>query len=427
MQYLFSKIQAASKIHFPFEESVKYSCLSGFIFNRFLNPAILSPNAFNINIGNVLDESGKRKLVLIAKALQNLSTLTEFGAKEAYMQSLNPLIQSYKPNMASFLNQISSIVQDYRIPSRTDNEFDLAKDCSELVETICFSLDKMKPFLIGNLLLPRLEVSIKLIHDKNKELPAPSTVSPFDSFDIKLSKTKSFGSSTGFLSRLATMSKNSNSSSIEFSPTSPSKPSRISSMLQSVPEMMKFGPPSSSQDHSHQLPNKLVSRQLSAKKSTTHSAHELFPENNHTSFGKGSQLSMIKSAAHSSSDISPQLSRAVSRSPSQKGNHHFEAEIGHIRKGQGRAASAEHLLFNAEKSDRTGNATLNVMLQNLARKSQIFTESPSMSRQTSVAVLVGLEKDANVHGSNLLNLTASETNLMSDALYFSAASDDLQG
>jgi len=48
-----------------------------------------------------------RSLVMIAKCLQNLANLVEFGSKEPYMEVVNPFILKNKEKMTVFLDHIS--------------------------------------------------------------------------------------------------------------------------------------------------------------------------------------------------------------------------------------------------------------------------------------------------------------------------------
>lgn len=48
-----------------------------------------------------------RSLVMIAKCLQNLANLVEFGAKESYMEVVNPFILKNKERMVVFLDHLS--------------------------------------------------------------------------------------------------------------------------------------------------------------------------------------------------------------------------------------------------------------------------------------------------------------------------------
>ena len=48
-----------------------------------------------------------RSLVMIAKCLQNLANLVEFGSKESYMEVVNPFILKNKERMVVFLDHLS--------------------------------------------------------------------------------------------------------------------------------------------------------------------------------------------------------------------------------------------------------------------------------------------------------------------------------
>ena len=50
-----------------------------------------------------------RSLVMIAKCLQNLANLVEFGGKEPYMEVVNPFILKNKERMVVFLDHLSSV------------------------------------------------------------------------------------------------------------------------------------------------------------------------------------------------------------------------------------------------------------------------------------------------------------------------------
>lgn len=48
-----------------------------------------------------------RSLIMVAKCLQNLANLVEFGGKEPYMEVVNPFILKNKERMVVFLDQLS--------------------------------------------------------------------------------------------------------------------------------------------------------------------------------------------------------------------------------------------------------------------------------------------------------------------------------
>jgi len=91
------------------------SLQGGFIFLRFILPAIVSPEAFNfmpMNMGtetNPIPKTLRRTLLLLAKIMQQLSNGMEFGEKEAYMQVMNAWIQVRKDAMRRFFDELTTI------------------------------------------------------------------------------------------------------------------------------------------------------------------------------------------------------------------------------------------------------------------------------------------------------------------------------
>ena len=73
-----------------FPES-KNTCVGGFLFLRFLCPVLMAPDALGL-IKGPIDKNKKRPLVLICKALQNLSNNIRFGKKEQYMHPVNTFL-----------------------------------------------------------------------------------------------------------------------------------------------------------------------------------------------------------------------------------------------------------------------------------------------------------------------------------------------
>ena len=52
---------------------------------------------------------------MIAKCLQNLANLVEFGAKESYMEVVNPFILKNKERMVVFLDHLSVRIIEYQV------------------------------------------------------------------------------------------------------------------------------------------------------------------------------------------------------------------------------------------------------------------------------------------------------------------------
>lgn len=92
----------------PHERFVRTRVVSGFIFLRLLCPAILNPRQFNL-ISEPPPAMASRSLIMVAKCLQNLANLVEFGGKEPYMEVVNPFILKNKERMVVFLDQLSNV------------------------------------------------------------------------------------------------------------------------------------------------------------------------------------------------------------------------------------------------------------------------------------------------------------------------------
>lgn len=117
--------------NFPLEMKQVFSCLrreckkngktdemcdtliSASIFLRFICPAILSPNLFNLT-QEYPQEKAARKLTLTAKTLQTIANFSKFGGKEFYMSydKMNQFVDEHTNLMRDFLRKISTINED---------------------------------------------------------------------------------------------------------------------------------------------------------------------------------------------------------------------------------------------------------------------------------------------------------------------------
>ncbi|KAG0729183.1 Ras GTPase-activating protein 1 [Chionoecetes opilio] len=74
--------------------------------------------------------TASRSLIMIAKCLQNLANLVEFGGKEPYMEVVNPFILKNKERMISYLDQLSNVRERPEIedaPVKSEPSRDLAQ------------------------------------------------------------------------------------------------------------------------------------------------------------------------------------------------------------------------------------------------------------------------------------------------------------
>ncbi|GAA5906225.1 uncharacterized protein JCM6883_005481 [Sporobolomyces salmoneus] len=114
IRWICKQIRSLTKRKYP--EATDYaicSLIGGFFFLRFINPAIVTPQAYMLI--DSLPPSAKhprRTLTLIAKMLQNLANKPSYS-KEAYMMSLNPFVDTNKTRMNLFLNSLCDVGDFY--------------------------------------------------------------------------------------------------------------------------------------------------------------------------------------------------------------------------------------------------------------------------------------------------------------------------
>jgi len=84
------------------------SLIGGYIYLRFFNPVIVTPDALNF-IQVKPSRIMRRNLILIAKVLQNLSNGLEFGDKEQYMRIANPFIQARKDQIQAYFEKLADV------------------------------------------------------------------------------------------------------------------------------------------------------------------------------------------------------------------------------------------------------------------------------------------------------------------------------
>jgi Ras GTPase-activating protein 1 len=106
IRYICKCLQKKVRSRWPQERLVRTRVVSGFIFLRLLCPAILNPRNFNL-IAETPSHNASRSLIMVAKCLQNLANLVEFGGKEPYMEVVNPFILKNKERMVYYLDLLS--------------------------------------------------------------------------------------------------------------------------------------------------------------------------------------------------------------------------------------------------------------------------------------------------------------------------------
>ena len=98
----------------------QHMVVGGFIFLRFFCPAILSPQQSEL-ANDLPTPEQRRRLVLVAKALQNLSNGVQYGSKEAYLNSFNEFIEDYQGILYDYFDAMATLPEGY-VPSQPSSD-----------------------------------------------------------------------------------------------------------------------------------------------------------------------------------------------------------------------------------------------------------------------------------------------------------------
>ncbi|QNP98065.1 YALIA101S06e03774g1_1 [Yarrowia lipolytica] len=89
------------------DEEVVFNGISGFLFLRFICPALLSPKLFGL-VHNSPQPEVQRTLTLLAKLMQSFANRANFTAKESFMIPLTPFIENNKKELCQYFRVISN-------------------------------------------------------------------------------------------------------------------------------------------------------------------------------------------------------------------------------------------------------------------------------------------------------------------------------
>lgn len=106
LRTMLTDVRKLATSKFPKDKTVRYTAVSAFIFLRLFCPAIINPKLFNM-MPDYPSETTARNLTLVAKSLQNLANMSEFGVKEAYMVAVNGTLMALRGGMTEYLDAIS--------------------------------------------------------------------------------------------------------------------------------------------------------------------------------------------------------------------------------------------------------------------------------------------------------------------------------
>ena len=104
MRWIAARLRIAVAQKFP---EARVSCVGGYIFLRFICPALLAPKARGVTQTDPPPKT-QRALLLIGKVLQNLANNVQFK-KEVHMLPLNSFLTEQQTNLESFFDRMVDI------------------------------------------------------------------------------------------------------------------------------------------------------------------------------------------------------------------------------------------------------------------------------------------------------------------------------
>ncbi|KAI8318384.1 putative ras GTPase-activating protein sar1 [Martensiomyces pterosporus] len=112
IRWICKQIRSLTKRRYPdAPDSAVCSLIGGFFFLRFINPAIVTPQAYML-IENAPTQHPRRVLTLVAKMLQNLANKPSYS-KEKYMEDVQPFVEANRARINKFLNDLCEVGDFY--------------------------------------------------------------------------------------------------------------------------------------------------------------------------------------------------------------------------------------------------------------------------------------------------------------------------
>ncbi|WFD28453.1 RasGAP protein [Malassezia nana] len=215
-------------------DSVSCSLIGTFFFLRFVNPAIVAPEA-NLITPSAPNTHMRRTLVLTAKLIQQLVNNPTF-VKEAYMDPLKPAIEKHRAGMIHFLHTLCN-VPDFYDTLEMDQYMTLSKRDTKLR----ISVNEL--YFMHGLVFKHLDVLAPDSESPLRQLlkllgPAPKMLPRKASYNIDLPLYSKWETSISDLNSTLITENNMTPSDILYMETK----SALVKLLQRLPEEMKVRP-----------------------------------------------------------------------------------------------------------------------------------------------------------------------------------------
>ncbi|RKP21597.1 Rho GTPase activation protein, partial [Rozella allomycis CSF55] len=125
----------------------KKHAIGGFIFLRFISPAITTPDVFGLVELNSINKSTRRGLVLIAKLIQNLANSSLLVQKEEFIKGMNELLEMFKSPFDEFLDSFNEFNKEIKnVTPKIDFE-----NGKEMIILLNENFLKMDPLIVNDL------------------------------------------------------------------------------------------------------------------------------------------------------------------------------------------------------------------------------------------------------------------------------------
>ncbi len=109
LRHILKYIRAVAEDRYgDFLRTVAYTSVSGFLFLRFICPAILNPKLFGL-LRDHPRPRAQRTFTLIAKGLQTLANLSTIGKKETWMDPMNRFLTLNRQSVKDFIDAVCAI------------------------------------------------------------------------------------------------------------------------------------------------------------------------------------------------------------------------------------------------------------------------------------------------------------------------------
>ena len=153
---------------------IAFKLVSSCLFLRYLCPAILGPNLFNLT-DEFPNEKSNRNLTLIAKTMQTLANFARYEGKENSMEFMNSFLDEETTNMKKFLELVSGPAPEdwiHGLSSTGNDKGDLGRHMSNLHTILVENVSKVPQNDQQN---PKLEMLRTILNDISNNLHRPST------------------------------------------------------------------------------------------------------------------------------------------------------------------------------------------------------------------------------------------------------------